>query len=264
MKSSSEINSNSITVHEYGKENLNIIVMFHPLGVWYDVFDLITPILEKDYHLIIPAIPGLDPDNPKIEFTSIEDIETRITNWLIYNKYTQVKCLYGCSMGGSLVIRMLASGKILTDFAIIDAGITPYQLPKIFTFFIGVRDWCMTQMGKYASINMLSSVFDPKKYNEKDILYIKKVLNSMSSKTIWNGFYSTNNYTMPKDFKEPTCKIQYWYGEEEKKQREWDIDFVKKIYPKTVFVENKGQNHAEFFSLHPEDFCTQLTKFIES
>ena len=254
---------NPITVHEYGKDNKNIIVMFHPLGVWYDVFEYVTPILEKDYYLIIPAIPGLDPDNPKSEFTSIEDIESKITDYLIKSGHSHVKCLYGCSMGGSLVIRMLASNKIITDFAVIDAGITPYEMNKFFTYCIGVRDWCMTQIGKYASVNSLSSVFDPKKYKENDILYIKKVLNSMSSKTIWNGFYSTNNYSMPKDFKEPTCKIQYWFGDEEKKERELDINFIKKVYPKTIFVENKGQNHAEFFSLHPVEFCKQLKEFIE-
>ena len=246
---------NPISIHEYGKENKNIIVMFHPLGVWYDVFEYVTPILEKDYHLIIPAIPGLDPDNPKSEFTSIEDIESKITDYLIKSGHTHVKCLYGCSMGGSLVIRMLASNKIITDFAVIDAGITPYEMNKFFTYCIGVRDWCIAQIGKYTSANVLSSVFDPKKYKENDILYIKKVLNSMSSKSIWNGFYSTNNYSMPKDFKEPKCKIQYWFGDEEKKEREWDINYIKKVYPKTIFVENKGQNHAEFFSLHPVEFC---------
>ncbi len=166
--------NNSITIHEYGKENSNIIVMFHPLGVWYDVFEYVIPILEKDYHLIIPAIPGLDPDNPKSEFTSIEDIESRITNWFLNYKYNHVKCLYGCSMGGSLVIRMLASNNITTDYAVIDAGITPYQFPKIFSYFVGARDWCMTQMGKLASIKALSSVFDPKKYKEEDLLYILK------------------------------------------------------------------------------------------
>ena len=31
----------------------------------------------------------------------------------------------------------------------------------------------------------------------------------------------------------------------------------------TIFVENKGQNHAEFFSLHPKEFCKQLKEFIE-
>jgi len=256
--------SDSITIHELGKGNAETIVMFQPLGVWWDVYEYVTPILEKDYHIVIPAIPGLDPDKPESEFTSIEDIEERVTNWLIENGHSHVKCLYGCSMGGAFVIRIIASNKITTDYAVIDAGITPYQLPKLFTYFIGARDWCMGEMGKHASIKSLSSVFDPKKYSEDDILYIKKVLKGMSSKTIWKAFYSTNNYSMPKEIPEPTCKIQYWYGEDEKKDRNWDIDFVKKVYPKTVFVENKGQNHAEYFTLHPEEFCKQLKEFIQS
>ncbi|OUM60161.1 hypothetical protein PIROE2DRAFT_14152 [Piromyces sp. E2] len=256
--------SNPITIHEFGEDNTETIVMFQPLGVWWDVYDYVIPILKKDYHIVVPAIPGLDPDQPNSEFTSIEDIELKVSDWLIENGYSHVKCLYGCSMGGAMVIRMIACNKITTDYAVIDAGITPYQLPKIFTYFIGVRDWCMTEIGKHASVKVFSSVFDPKKYSEEDILYIKKVLKGMSSKTIWKAFYSTNNYSMPKEIPEPTCKIQYWYGDEEKKERNWDIDFVKKVYPKTVFVENKGQHHAEFFSLHPEEFCKQLKEFIES
>ncbi|ORX65887.1 hydrolase, alpha/beta fold family [Anaeromyces robustus] len=254
----------SITVHEFGKENPNIIVMYHPLGVWWDVYEYVIKILEKDYHLIIPSIPGLDPDKPESEFTSIEEIEEQITNWLIKNEYSHVKCLFGCSMGGALVIRTLASNRITTDYVVIDAGITPYQLPKIFTYFIGIKDWCMTEIGKHSSVKVLNSVVDTNKFDKNDIIYIKKVLNSMSSKTIWRGFYSTNNYSMPKEIPQPNCPIQYWYGEEEKKAREWDIEYIKKIFPKTVFVENKGQNHAEYFTLYPEEFCKKLKEFIES
>ena len=36
-----------ITVHEFGKQNPDVIVMFHPLGVWWDVFDRVIPILER-------------------------------------------------------------------------------------------------------------------------------------------------------------------------------------------------------------------------
>jgi len=257
-------NSSPLTIHEFGKENSEIIVMFQPLGVWWDVYEYVIPILEKDYHIVIPAIPGLDPDKPKSEFTSIEDIETNVTNWLINNGHAHVKCIYGCSMGGALVIRTIASNRLQIDYAVIDAGITPYQLPKLFTYFIGVRDFCMTQIGKHASIKAFKSVFDPNKYKEEDIIYIKKVLNGMSAKTIWKAFYSTNNYSIPKDMPEPTCKIQYWYGEDEKEQRNWDIEFVQKVFPKAVFVENKGQNHAEYFTLHPEEFCVQLKEFIQS
>ena len=251
-----------MTIHEFGKENEDILVMIHPLGVWWTTFEFVRTTLEKHYHLIIPALPGHDPEKPHTDFTSVEDIDEFLTEWLLKNGYSHVKCLYGCSMGGGLVIRMLADNRIKCDFAVIDAGMTPYQLPKPVTYMIGVRDFLMTLMGKYGSIKMLSSVFDPSKYSKEDLLYIKTCLSSLSAKTIWRGFYSANNYSMPDNIREPDCKIQYWYGDEEAKERGWDIEYVKKIYPKTVFVENKGQDHAEFFSLHPEEFCIKLLEFI--
>ena len=84
----------------------------------------------------------------------------------------------------------------------------------------------------------------------------------MSAKTIWNGFYSANNYSMPEPIRKPDCPVQYWYGEQEKKARKWDIAYIRKNFPDTVFVENKGQDHAEFFTLHPEEFCKRLDGFI--
>ena len=127
-----------------------------------------------------------------------------------------------------------------TDLAIIDAGMTPYQLPKPITYLIGIRDFLMTMMGKYASIKMLGSVFDPEKYSQEDLLYVKKVLNSLSARTIWRGFYEANNYTLPEDIAQPDCRIQYWYGDEEKDARGWDMEFVKKTFP-NVHIETSAK-----------------------
>ena len=60
----------------------------------------------------------------------------------------------------------------------------------------------------------------------------------------------------------PPCPVQYWYGEAERAARKRDIAYMKKVFPNTVFVENKGQDHAEFFTLHPDEFCDQLEMFI--
>lgn len=32
-----------MTIHEFGKENKDVIVLFHPLGVWWDVFEYVIP-----------------------------------------------------------------------------------------------------------------------------------------------------------------------------------------------------------------------------
>ena len=84
----------------------------------------------------------------------------------------------------------------------------------------------------------------------------------MSSKTIWRAFYSTNNYSMPESIIHPPCPVQYWYGEAERSARKWDIAYMKEFFPDTVFVELAGQDHAEFFTLHPEEFCERLETFV--
>ena len=251
-----------ITIHEFGKQNPDVIVMFHPLGVWWDVFDRVIPILERRFHLVIPAVPGLDPDRPESEFTSIEEIEEQIETWLVGHGHQNVSCLYGCSMGGALAIRMLARGVIVPKCAVIDAGITPYRMPKAFTYLIGVRDWCAIEFAKHIGVRMLNSFTDTSKFTRDDLLYVKKVLSGMSSKTIWRAFFSTNNYSMPESVFHPPCPVQYWYGETERAARKWDIAYMKKVFPDTVFVELKGQDHAESFTLHPEGFCDQLESFI--
>ena len=247
-----------MTIHEFGKENNDVLVMFHPLGVWHDVFEYVIPELSEHFHLIIPAIPGHDPDIPLRDFSSIEEIAEEMEVWLRSNDHEHVSCMYGCSMGGALVMRLLADGIITTDIAVIDGGITPYQMPKPVTYLIGIKVFLMTIAGKYLSVKALSSVFDPGKYSREDMIYIKKVLRSMSARTIWRGFYSTNNYSMPTYPVRMGTHIEYWYGEDEKPARKWDIEFVRNMFPGALIRENKGQGHAEFFTLHPKEFCREL------
>ena len=63
-----------------------------------------------------------------------------------------------------------------------------------------------------------------------------------SPRTIYNVFWSTDNYSMPDPVPRVDTKIEYWYGEEEKRAREkeHDIEFVSRTYPQTVFIEFKG------------------------
>ena len=208
--------------------------------------------------LMIPAMPGHDPDVPLRDYSSVEGIAGEIADWLERRGYDHVRCLYGCSMGGAVVMKMLAEGRIKADTAVIDGGITPYRLPKPVTYLIGVRDFLMIYSGKYLSVKALSSVFDPDKYSEEDLQYVKKVLDSMSARSIWRGFYSANNYSMPDHEIKTDTHIEYWYGEGEKAARKWDIEYVQSKFPGVVFRENAGQDHAEFFTLHPEEFCRSL------
>lgn len=251
-----------MTIHEFGEENESLLILFHPLGVHWDVFNYVVPLLKDGYHLVIPALPGFDPDAPEADFTSVEQIADEMTTWLIERNLSSITCLYGCSMGGGIVTRMLAVGKVDASCAVIDGGMTPYQLWKPLTYLIGVRDFAMVELGKHMSVKALRSMFDPKKYTDDDLKYIKKAMHSMSARTIWRSCYSCNNYSMPKPVPPVRCRIAYWYGSDEKRSRKWDIAYVRKTFPHALVVENAGMGHAEFFTLHPREFCEKLIAWI--
>lgn len=253
-----------MTIHEFGIENPEVVVLLHPNSVWWDVFDLVIPALAQRYHLVIPAMPGHDPDQPASEYTSVEEIAAEIAAWLLAHGYRQVRGMYGCSMGGAVAARFTAEGRVRCGGVVIDGGITPYQLPRALTYLIAVRDWAMVELGKHCSLRMLRTMFSPEKYSEQDLLYVKKVLGSLSARTIWRSFYSCNNYSMPDPIPPAGCPMQYWYGAEEKRARAWDIAYIQKAFPKIELVENQGMGHAEYFTLHPVEFCGQLTAFFDA
>ncbi len=140
-----------MNIHEYGTENRNVLVLIHPSLVMWDYFEYVIPLLSPFFHLVIPALPGYDPDSSG-DFTSVEQIASELADWLIAHGHSEVCGVYGCSMGGSIVIRMLTDSRLRIRSAMIDSGITPYQLPRIVTRGIAVRDFLMIYLGKLGGI----------------------------------------------------------------------------------------------------------------
>ena len=52
-----------MNIHEFGKENNEIILLIHPSVVKWDYFENVIPLLQEKYHLLIPALPGYDFEN---------------------------------------------------------------------------------------------------------------------------------------------------------------------------------------------------------
>lgn len=247
-----------MTVHEYGTGREKTIVLIHPSVVMWDYFAYLIPLLEDKYHLVIPALPGYDEDYPGQSFTGIEKIADDLSDWLIAHKFPTIDLLYGCSMGGSVVLRMLAGQKIAVKNAVCDGGITPYQLPWLVTRFIALRDFLMIAMGKIGGLRLLEKAFSTDEYSREDLKYVAKVLHFISFRTIWRTFESCNNYAMPENIPAYTGRLQYWYGDKEMKDRAWDIKYVKAKFPCAELVELKDMGHASMASLHPGELAERL------
>ena len=212
----------AVTVHEFGSPENPVVVLIHPSLVMWDYFEYVIPMMQDRYHLIVPALPGYDEAVPG-DFTSVEDIASGLAEWLLQNGIPEIASIYGCSMGGAVVIRFLADHRISAHSAVIDGGITPYQLPWILTRFIAARDFLMVCLGKIGGMGLLEKAFATDEYTKEDMQYIAGILKFMSARTIWRTFDSCNNYKMPSDFLYEGGIIEYWYALAEKKARKWDM-----------------------------------------
>lgn len=114
-----------MNIHEFGKENRESILLIHPSVVKWDYFEYVIPLFEKNYHLIIPALPGYDFEDDS-DFTSVEQIAAELNAWLKAKGYEELYAVYGCSMGGSVALMVTLGQSIPIRHCVMDGGITPY------------------------------------------------------------------------------------------------------------------------------------------
>lgn len=248
-------------IREFGPQNERTLVLIHPSLVTWDYFELAIPLLEKDFHLVVPILPGYNLDD-RSEFVSVEQHAKEIGMWLQARGITQVHAAYGCSMDGSIALRMAVDNMVRIDHTIMDGGITPHQLPYVLTRFIALRDFLMMAMGKLGGEKLLVRAFSSTEFSEDDLAYVARMLKHCTYKTLWNTFDSCNNYRMPKRVQHYGGAVHYWYAEKERKARSWDIAYMEKFVPQTDFKEFAGMDHGDMALFSPERFAQELRALL--
>ncbi len=246
-----------MNIHEFGKDNTKTILLIHPSVVKWDYFEKVIPLLERKYHLIVPALPGYDFEDNS-DFTSVGRIAAELNLWMKRQGIAELHAVYGCSMGGSIALLVTLGQLIPIHHCIMDGGITPYQLPWIATRFIALRDYAMMMIGRAGGVKLLEKAFATDEYTEEDLQYIADVLRHCSRKTIWRTFDSCNNYMVPDPIPEIDTRIHYWYASAEEKERDWDIRYMKKRFPQTDFKVIPDLGHAGLVVLKPEMFTKMI------
>ena len=252
-------------VYEFGAEHEKSFVFFQCAAEPWWVFKASAEALAGDYHVYLFIADG--HDELGTEFVSIEKNVSDSAEYLRRKGVTHVDVLYGVSMGGASAIRFLATENIRVDKAIIDAGITPYPYPRLVCRLISVWDWITMMLGT-KSMTFMKLAAPPERWTppgETAEEHYRKIFDfekhRFSPRTIYNVFWSTNNYAMPNPVPRVDTKIEYWYGEEEKKARRNDLAYTQRAYPQTVAKEFTVLAHAELVLMFPERFCAEVTRF---
>ena len=223
-------------------------------------------LLSQRWHVFQVVYDGHQPEHPG-DFTSVEQTVDEVTEYLKARGIRKLDAAYGCSMGGGCLTRLLALGTIPVDRAIIDGGITPYQLPLAVRKLLLVRDVVSFKLAANHR-DVLEAAFPPERFTqpghdaEKEYDATEAYLRTFSDRTIRNVFWSANNYALPKLSGALPTKITYWYGDDEKKDRRRDIRFIKHYLPQARIHGIPKMAHAELVMVHPEEFCRYADKFL--
>ena len=253
-------------VYEFGSEHKRVFVMFQCAAEPWWVFRASAEAMARDYHVFLFIADGHDETGT--DFVSIEKNVKDAAEYLRNHCIFRIDAMYGVSMGGASVIRFLATENLPVRKAIIDAGITPYAYPRLVCRLIAVKDWVMIMLGT-KSMFFMKLASPPGRWTpagEEPEEHYRKIFdferNHFSPRTIYNVFWSTNNYSMPDPVPSVPTQIEYWYGEEEKRARKNDLSFTRKTYPQTVAKEFKGLAHAELVLMFPERFYQEVSRFL--
>ena len=163
---------------------------------------------------------------------------------------------------------MLALGEISGGRAIIDGGMTPYRLPFLVRKLLLARD-VLSFRTVASNREVLEAAFPPERFtppghdSRKEYNAMERYLKTFSNRTIRNIFWSANNYALPKVPAECGTKITYWYGCDEKKDRRYNIRFMKHYFPQIRVHGIPKMAHAELVLVHPELFDHYAEKFLK-
>jgi hypothetical protein len=252
-------------VYEFGKDNEKNLLMFQCAAEPWWVFKSSAEALSKDFHVFLFISDGHDETGT--DFISIEKNVDQAVSYLHGKNIRYLDMVYGISMGGSSVMYILAHQAMPVKKAIIDAGITPYPYSKWLCRIIAVKDYLLIRTA-FKSLKLMKAVMPPERWTPKGEdpeEHYRKLFefgkNHYSGKTIYNVFWSANNYPMPDPVPETNTEIEYWYGEEEKTARKNDLAYAKRVFPQIVTKEFKGLRHAELVMMFPERFGREVLRF---
>lgn len=255
-----------MVVREYGTENKRHLVFFQgSCEPWQEFLPAAEGLAER-FHVMLVTPDGHDPEEHN-DFISVEKTVDDTARWLKERGIVHLDAMYGLSFGGGMVVRFLATQRIAVDKAIIDAGTAPYQYPKWICKLIGVRDFLMLKLAR-TSVKLMEAAFPADRFSRdpqnaaQEYEQIRQYLKGYSNKTIWNIFWSANNYAVPKTAPKLDTQIQFWVGTDEWDSRTRDLKWAKKYLPQMEIVKIPHMMHGEFVMMHPEEFTKKALEFL--
>ena len=109
-------------VYAFGEENAPVILLLPGTCChWKGNFGHVIPLLSDEYRVFCVSYDGFD-ETERTEFPTMLEETAKIEDYLKVNCGGHIRAAYGCSLGGSFVGLLAASGNIRMDYGILGSS----------------------------------------------------------------------------------------------------------------------------------------------
>lgn len=239
-------------VVEVGQENQDVIVLLHGGGLSWWQYQAQMDLLCENYHVVLPILDGHAGSDA--DFTSIEDNAKRLLDYIDKTYGGSVFLIAGLSLGGQILLEMLALRKNICQYAIVEsAAIIPDKLTAglvaplfSMSFPLIKKKWFAKVQFCYLGIraDLFEHYYgDTVKLSKQNLIAFTKV---------------SSLYQVKKNLKNSLARVRIIVGEKETKKMHASARYLHDLLPDSRLEIKAGLAHGQYAINQPDLYVKEL------
>ena len=239
-------------VVEVGQENQDVIVLLHGGGLSWWQYQAQMDLLCENYHVVLPILDGHAGSDA--DFTSIEDNAKRLLDYIDKTYGGSVFLIAGLSLGGQILLEMLALRKDICQYAIVEsAAIIPDKLtaglvaPLFSMSFPLIKKKWFAKM-QFCYLGIRADLFehyygDTVKLSKQNLITFTK---------------ASSLYQVKKNLKNSLARVRIIVGEKETKKMHASARYLHDLLPDSRLEIKAGLAHGQYAINQPDLYVKEL------
>lgn len=234
---------------EFGNKENKKLLLIHGFQSPWQVWNPFIAHYETQYHILVPVLPGHDPE-VKEDFTTFADAAREIEDFCLSRFGNDIEAVYGMSMGGVLGATLWQNGRLHFNKVIFDgspiAGNIPFLWKSMEGFYINITHQTQNRVQKVLD-QAVGSIIS--KDNFEDFV---AVLDNMSDTTIRNCLRGVDAFRLSQTCPSPDSQVYFFHGTAMNEMiAKRAAKFLQKHYPSVSVTCFQGKAHCENALLDP-------------
>lgn len=247
--------------HEFGDNTRPHIMLIHGGGnAWWNYLRQ-ARVLSERYHVILPTLDGHGEEHA-IPYVSTEKTADTLLEYIEEHCNGHLFALCGVSLGGQIVIELLARKFDLVEKVIIDGSLCYPQPAMAYCCIAAVRlfgKFMFSEKACRRQLDLMPKLL-PKKmlYPEEIRAHYLQDMPRTPRETLYT-IYRTYmmKYRLKESVQDSNAEVMYWYGEKEMKCVKKSAQLFQTLLPSCKIFEAKGYNHG-YLSIYLPDEWLQI------